>query len=306
METSEQTSSGTMTALIIGLVLLLGGGIYFWNKSRNLAARSDRTEQQADSLLAVKLRLDNDMRVLNEQLATAKEDNTELNRRMEMADSQLNRTNASLRELRRSNIGRTRTIENLNREVEQLTVTRDSLTTQTGALQDKINWQNQSNELLINQQKELQDKVTALDARIVTMVPRSSLTGDGFRVEAVKPNDKVTAKAKKTDALTISLNIPAEMRLEGLEEVYLSLTNDRQQAAIPPLRTETIALSDKNEVIPVHAVQNVNFAKTPMRVSFRLEPDADIQPGTYRASVYTNDRYLGSVEFQLRDSFWFF
>jgi len=295
-----------MTALIIGLVLFLAGGIYFWNKSRTLAARSDQTEQRADSLLAVKLRLENDMKVLNEQLGTAKEDNTELNRRIELADAELNRTNTSLRELRRGNAGRSRTIENLNREVEQLTAVRDSLTTQAVALQDKVNWQNQSNELLINQQKELQDKVTTLDARIVMMVPRSSLTGDGFRVEAVKPNDKVTAKAKKTDALAISLNIPAEMRLEGLQEVYLSLTNEQQQAAIPPLRTETVALSDKNEVIPVHAVQNINFAKTPMRISFRLDPDADMKPGTYRASVYTSDRYLGSVEFQLRDSFWFF
>jgi hypothetical protein len=132
------------------------------------------------------------------------------------------------------------------------------------------------------------------------------LTGDGFRVEAVKSNQKETAKAKKVDALTISLTVPAELALTGQQTVYLSLTNEERTTAMPPLRSETINLSTTNEVVPVHAMQTVSFGQTEQRIVFRIEPQAALKPGLYRASVYTRTAYLGSVEFRFRDSFWFF
>ena len=86
----------------------------------------------------------------------------------------------------------------------------------------------------------------------------------------------------------------------------LSLTDEQQQPMMPALRSATVTLPDVNEVIPVHATQAVNFARAPQRIFFNLSLETSIKPGIYRAAVFTKDAYLGSVEFCLRDSFWFF
>ena len=145
-----------------------------------------------------------------------------------------------------------------------------------------------------------------LKADLQTKVPRTALTGDAFRIETVKGNEKETAKAKKVDALMVSLSVPSEMGLTGTQEVYLSLTDEQNNGIMPTKNSSTVTLSGKNEVVPVHATQSVNFDKNPQRISFSVNPDSAIKPGIYRASVYTKDAYLGTAEFRLRNSFWFF
>lgn len=287
-------------------LVLLAGGIYVWNGSKALTRQNDRTERRADSLLSVRLQLETDMGKLNDELATAEVDNTGLNKRIEDASRRLTQNDASLRTLRRSSTGRVLTIRELNRNLTDLTTQRDSLGNQTNAMQGKIGWLTDSSTAYQNRNQQLGQEVAQLNGTLLTMVPRTALTGDGFRVEAVKSNSKETAKAKKVDALTISLNVPAEMGLTGRQDVYLSLTDEGRNAALPPLRTETVSLATTNEVIPVHAVQAVTFGPGQQRITFRLDPDADLKPGVYRAAVYTKNAYVGSVEFRFRDSFWFF
>ncbi len=289
--------------------VLLAGGIYFWNDNKALTRQSDLAERRADSLLSVRLQLETDMSQLKDQLATVKDNNTELNTRIDEANRQVarveSRSEARLRELRRGNTGRLLTIRDLNQNVAALTTQRDSLGNQMTAMTDKIGWLTDSNTVYQTRSEQLDQQVSQLNSTLLTMVPRTALTGDNFRVEAVKGNDKTTAKAKKVNALTISLNVPAELKLSGQQDVYLSLTDEAGKAIIPPLRTETVNLTATNEVVPVHAVQSVNFGLGQQRIMFRFDPDSPFKPGLYRASVYTKNRYLGSVEFRFRDSFWF-
>ncbi|SFC22276.1 hypothetical protein [Spirosoma endophyticum] len=305
METTERTP--TTLAWILATLIGLGvaGGLY-WNNNRTLTTRFDQAEQRADSLLSVKLQLEGDIRQLNSQLETATADKAYLDKRLENVHDQLNERNQAVNTLRQHNAGQTRTIQDLNQHLNRLSIARDSLENQMVAMHDKIKWQSQSSEQLRQQQNDLQQRLRTIDAQVLTMVPRSAITGDAFLVEVGKPNKKVTAKAKKANTLTISLNIPAVFKLEGIQEVYLSLTDEQQQPMTPALHSATVTLPDVNEVIPVHATQAVNFAKNPQRIFFNLSPGTDIKPGIYRAAVFTKDAYLGSVEFRLRDSFWFF
>lgn len=306
MEDYEQNTNWLAWVLGGLSLVLLAGGIYVWNGNKALTRQNDRTERRADSLLSVRLQLETDMGKPNEELATAKVDNTELNKRIEDANRRLTQNNASLSELRRGSAGRMLTIRELNRNLTDLTTQRDSLGNQMSAMGEKIGWLTDSSTVYQTRSAELGQEVAQLNSILLTMVPRTALTGDGFRVEAVKANRKETAKAKKVDALTISLNVPAGMNLTGRQDVYLSLTDEGRKAALPPLRTETVSLATTSEVIPVHAVQAVTFGPGQQRITFRLDPDADLKPGVYRAAVYTKNAYVGSVEFRFRDSFWFF
>ncbi|WP_338876749.1 hypothetical protein WBJ53_13930 [Spirosoma sp. SC4-14] len=296
-------TASLLTALV---VLFLAGGIYYWKKSWSLAKQNDLNELRADSLLSAKLRLEGDLRTLANQLDMAKDESQSLDNRINQLHGQLDRQTNTIGGLRRENSSRDRTIGSLHQDLSTLSVKGDSMQNQLEASRDKISWLTQSNELLISQNKELQQKVSDLTETLATKAPRAAITGDAFLVEATKPNQKQTAKAKKVHRLMVSLNVPAEMQLKGVQDVYLSLTDSQHNAMMSPLRSTTISLSNVNQVIPVHAIQGVDFSRNPQRISFNIAPDHTIRPGHYRAAVFTKDAYLGSVEFQFRDSFLFF
>ncbi len=296
-----------LTWLLGGLTLvLLAGGIYYYNQNQDLTQQTDLAGQRADSLLSVKLQLEGDVRQLTDQLTSAKSTNTELAQQREEINRRLAAANTSLRDVQRKANGRVQTIGELNRTIGDLNGQRDSLNNQMNAMQGKIGWLTDSNTVLSGRTEQLGQEVTRLNTTLLTMVPRYLLRGDGFRVEAVKANQKETAKAKKVNTLSISFNVPAELDLTGSHEVFLSLTDEQRNPMMTTLRTITVNTPTANEVVPVQAVQAVEFVPGQQRISFQIKPDAALKPGLYRAAIYTKDRYLGAVEFRFRDSFWFF
>lgn len=306
----ENNNAKTITAVLAGLmVLFLVGGIYYWNQSRSLTTQNDRIEQRADSLMSVKIRLEGDVQNLQDQLGAATTQQADLTRQLADVNGLLTARERTLDQLRRTKAGEQRTIRRLNADMASLTRDRDSLTNQMDAVVQKIDLLNEQNDQLNTQNNELaplRQQLAAMSEELKTKVSRQALTGDAFRVETRKKNDKETAKAKKVDEVTISLSVPAELGLTGTEEVYLSLTDEQHNAMMPALSTNTVMVGGASESIPVHASQAVNFGQNPQRISFTITPATNVKPGVYRASVYTKDRYLGATEFGLRDSFWFF
>lgn len=305
METTQRTSTPLTGILAMLVILGLVGGLY-WNQTRRMIDRFNQEERRADSLLSVKLQLEGDVRSLTSQLETATGENEFLDKRISDLHGQLYQRDAMEKQLRQQNRLRIGTIQGLTRNLDSITTIRDSLENQLAAMTDKIHWMNDENQLLLNQTKGLQQKINELNTILQTKVPRSAITGDDFMVESTKSNHKETAKAKKVHTLTISLDVPPELQLENIQDVFVSLTDPQHNPIMTPLRTTTVVLSDINEVVPIHAVQRVIFTGKPKRISISLTPDKTLKPGVYRASVYTKDTYLGSVDFQLRDSFWFF
>lgn len=296
-------SANVLTALML---LFLAGSIYFWQKSEDLTEEKDLSEQRADSLLSVRLQLEGDIRSLNRQLETSTDEAAYLSQRLDNTQSLVGNRDRIINKFRQTSLDQKHTIRRLNQTITGVTTARDSLDNVMEAIRDKISWLTDSNNLLISQNKELNQQIKNLHTSLLTKAPQSAITGDAFRVEAIKRNRKETAKAKKVHALTISLSIPTELQLNGTQEVYLSLTDEHRNAMVPALQTSTVMLADVNEVIPVHAMQEVNFDRNPQRISFSIKPSEGVKPGLYRASVFTKNTYLGSVEFQFRDSFLFF
>lgn len=306
MEKTEQKSN-LIVGLLSGLtILLFAFGMYTWHKNGLLRKQDDLRKQRADSLLSENLHLKGNIHRVNDQLHAAvtesslgKEQLTELNTRV-------SRRNELVGSLRRAHFMAVDTLQQLHQNLSQLSTVRDSLENQMAAIIDKIDWLNDSNALLLGQNEDLQRTIDNLTTDLVTKVSRSAITADGFRVEAKKPNGKETAKANKVYSLAVSFSVPAELRRDTVQEVFLSLMNAQKQTPLPALRTTTITLPTVNEVVPIHAVQRINFNLNPQRITFQMTPNEPIEPGLYRASIYTKDDYLGSVEFQFRTSFLFF
>lgn len=304
---SRQPKTKLSTTIVTSLFLLsLATGIYFWKTSGQLARQNNLNELRADSLLSAKLRLEGDIRSLESQLESNADNSMSLDNRITDLHQLLDQRDHEIQSLRRDKARRERSTQLHNRKADTSTIRTDSLEKQLEAVSDKVDWLSENNSLLVEQNNDLQKQISHLNNTLSTTVSRTTLTGDAFFVEATKGNKKETAKAKKVKTLTISLNIPSELHLEGSQEVYLSLTNEQRAASIPPLRTTTVSLATTNDVIPVHATQRINFDQNPQRISFIVRPGTTLKPGKYRASVFTKDRYLGSVDFHFRDSFLFF
>lgn len=273
-----------VTAVMATLLMLsITGGIYYWDKSRDLAQVKNRVEQPDNSLLLGQSR---DIINLTNRYEQVKKENQSLTRQVKELNNLLNEKYAQLWELQ----------SNSAANMLQL---RDSVRAQLSQMQGESGQ-------MTNQNSNLGSEITSLNEKMQTMVPRSALTADAFRIEAIKRNNKVTAKAKKVHTLTISFTVPPKLGLEGKQELYLSLTDLQGNLLMRPLRTATITGSELNKTIPVHAVKSIDFGKSIQRVAFSIESTEDIQAGIYQASVFTKDDYLGTVEFEFRDSLWFF
>ena len=274
-------------AVILGTIaaLSIAGGIYALNKSNDLAKK---VALQEETLEAAKQNEERKITSLNRDISVITGKNNVLNRELEEVNKLLDRKEALLRELNHNNNKRQKAF--------------DTLLASRGDLIEQMEGENAA---WSERKATLQNEINFLNEKLRTMVPRSSLTADGFRVEAVKRNEKVTAKAKKVDDIRISFNVPAEMGLEGANQIYLSLTDMQGKSMYTPIMTVDIGGNETDHRVPVHASTTVNFDTESRHITFVASP-GDVEPGVYRASVYSKTGYLGAVEFQVRDSFWFF
>ncbi|GAB4019344.1 hypothetical protein GCM10028808_56790 [Spirosoma migulaei] len=301
METEAHSSKTNKVLLLLGLLLLTAGGVYYWSQSRQPDALSDQTTPQADSSKMNKTQLHEQLDALRSQLADAKQENASLTDQLNGLNDLLAQTYDRIGVLESTRIDRMFPAIPENNGVDSGQL-RDSLSNQRALMRGKTDQLSEVSQ----QNRELQQALNQRDAKLKTMVSTSAVTGDAFQVSLLKSNQKVTAKAKKVNALDLSFTVPAERHMEGTKDVYLSLVHESGRSPARPLPLATVTLPSGNLMIPVDAVQTITFNGMKQPIKFRFHPTVTLEPGTYRASVYTNDAYLGSVTVQLRDSFWFF
>lgn len=306
METPATNWKIATGIFLILLLLLLIGGIYFWPKDNDSTLLPNPQKGQVDSLLSVKRQLESNLADVRSQLEDAREENASLNSQIDNLDKLLSQNYDQLKSHYGDHIDHTFAMNGMNHKVARLTHLQDSVTNQLGPLQGDADRLSKSNDALTEQNRKLQQLLNQRDTSLSAMVPRSALTSDAFLFEAIKPNGKETAKARKVNTLTVSFTVPDEKKLTGLQDVFLSLTDNHQKAMTPSVRMVTVKLPKGPKELSVQAIQAVDFDQHPKRISFKINPKTAVKPGIYRASIYTQTTYLGLVEFSFRDSFWFF
>jgi hypothetical protein len=304
-------ASGTTTKWIAGiLTVLLGGalagGIFYWDKSGNLASEKDKMELKADSMLSVKLNLEREILNLSTQINDAVKDNKSLGGQVHAANAKLKKSKALLHTFQKSNQNQIRDIDRLNQQLAQLEDVRNSLKDEFEALQNEKSALFEENKELKVNNAGLTQQVNLLTVQMKELVPRTLITADNFSVDVLKSNEKLTAKAKKADALVISMTLPAALKEAGEQEVFLSITDLQNVPMGGAIGNQSITTADGSVQVPVYAVRKVDFSHNPQKVTFQFEPTQKVEAGTYKVRIYTPSAYLGSTEFSLRESFLFF
>lgn len=306
MEWTAQNSKTIAAILAFLLTTSAITGLYYWDKSGDLAKAKDKTALRADSLLSVKLNLERDINTLSNDLSNARRDNETFTQKLNSTQSLLTKKNRVLAKLtNESNINK-EDLASLREQVTELTALKSDLKAEIETYQsEKDKWQGDNNRLKTTNDR-LQTQVNELTAQLGGIVPKNVITANNFRVDVLKNNHKVTAKAKKANSIMVSFTLPTLLPADGDQQVFLSLTDVENRPMSGVLQNKTVSTGEKTLDVPVHAAQTVDFGRNPQKVVFEFVPDQKVTDGIYKAGIYTNNAYLGSVEFQLRDSFWFF
>jgi hypothetical protein len=283
MELSK-TKLKIVTGILASLLILsAAGNVYFWNSMHTSTVADDQDKDDFTTSLSTQT---GDINRLNKRLAEIEQQNGLLQEQVGELDGLLKQANNQVWELRTR---KSNPVANLS----------PAQVGRNGGGSDQLAMLS-SNEQLNAQIASLQDSLNAL--------ANQKLAADNFRIVAFKRNSKETAKAKKVDKLTISLNMPAANGGQEAETVFLSLINPEGNGISSPLETLTLRGPEGKKTVPVHAKKVVDLEGRAswQQVTFTIQETDNIKPGTYRAFLYTQSKYLGSVQVQFRDSFWFF
>jgi len=268
--------------LAVLLVLSAAANIYYWNRINTLTASNDQDLDDTDTSLNTQT---GDVDGLKNELADLQQQNGLLKEKVGNLDGMLKEANNQVWQLRTRKSNPVAVLSPV--EVD------NSGSSNENAMRSRV--------------EQLNDQIAALQDSLQRL-SNQRRKADNFRIVAFKRNSKETAKAKKVDKLTISLQVPAANGQQKSDTVYVSLRNLEGKGISSPLETLTLPDQEGRKPIPVHGRKVVDLSKNSnwQELTFDMQGMDAIKPGTYRASVYTRSNYMGSVEVQFRDSFWFF
>lgn len=314
--TQNQNPSGNTdqrwknTSIILG-VLLLGaiifGGMFYskykatTHKATDLGAQLDSTRTALQGELSTLNVSYNEQIALNDTLSVDLQEKIaeveDLKVRIEKARKELKVSKSNTEEIRARlaqmeelKTALERDILGLKEENASLAANNQALNTELSATKDEVNTLNTK----VMSLTAANEKLTG---RLKTVAP-AGFRADNFTVTSATRKDKLTSKAKKIDAITVTFdlnNIPEEY--QGNREIYLVLTefNGNPVAAVPGKEVNL-----KFGAEPVHLraadVEKANL-KARQSMSMSFEPTDDLNPGTYNVLVYADSGYLGSTGF---------
>ncbi len=303
------------TGLAFAATATLGAYQYRVIENKNLDIT--KVNNTTDSLIIVKSNLKNEVVALTENLEKEIEEGKKTEEELAKLNATLIEKNRELKNLRnqRTNNARAQKAKDeeialLNGQINDLNKQKSEMEQELGKIPLLEAEQLRLNAALAQWEtyyQKLKDEFQELDqkhARLLFDAP-----GDNFHVEALTQSDKLTSKAKKTKKIRVSFLMPAYMQrqMSGSKSVYLSLFDDKIKP-IPGAIKEVSVNAPGSSAIPIeiHAVQTVDYTKNPQVVAFTVEIDQKLLPGLYKGKVYSDDDYLGTVDFRLKDSFMFF
>jgi dynactin complex subunit len=265
------------------LVLSVVGNIYYWSRETTQTSQDD---QEVDDSSTSLFSQDEEVARIKKQMAEIEGKNGLLAEKVQDLNGMLKEANNQVWELR--NRKGSSAAEFYPVDVRSRTSLGDS-------------------DAMFSTNEQLKAQIAALQDSL-QQLKNPPLTADNFRMVAFKRNSKETAKAKKVDRLTISLKVPSATSQQDSETIFLNLTDLEGKGISSPLETLTLEGQRTKKTVSVHDKKVVELSKQSAwkEVTFDMQQLDNIHPGTYRASLYTKNKYLGSVEVQFRDSFWIF
>jgi len=295
------------------LILSIASSAYFWNVSTNRGLERNAIELEKESLLIEKGVLATQLENVKETYDLVMAENGELKGTVEQNLKAIAEKSAELGKLKKQQTSDRKNLEGLKKDVEMLRSARVSLETEVTALRKENEILRTENERLSgelrkakNENQMLVDKVDQLSEMsqnlksIQEFVAPAGIRANAFRVEVEKRNDKLTVKGKRARELGISfdlMDVPENM--QGVQKIYLSITDNKGVPISGKNNRQTkIGSGEKRMDVVSQQVKEINLTGT-QRLGFTYPLEQKLAPGYYRATVYTEAGWIGSVSFRV-------
>ncbi|MEO5642521.1 MAG: hypothetical protein ABIQ40_14215 [Bacteroidia bacterium] len=292
--TIEKKARWIAGGLTVLLVLAVSSTLFYYNSGQTYKSDADRARLAQDSILAVKQLLDKEMQDTRIELENSKGRNAELDKKLAESEAALHEKQTQIDKLLAENA----TVASLRKQLRDLKTERLSMEKQIQNLLAE-NHQLQEDNLRLSQNigqlerdnMSLQDKLYAADIL-------NSRAGN-FRVDMMRNSSKVTAKAKRTNEIGVSFELPSTISsATGSKEIYLVVL-DPQGKPVANKSNKKITLKDGRTITAVKT-QAADLSGTPQTISLNVKLDSKMkQKGIYKVQVFTEDGMLGATQMRM-------
>lgn len=320
-----ENSVSSATKYILGgflsvFLLSVVTAILFFSKVVKLRNENEIITSKTDSLQLVKDKLAYQIEDLSKELEMEKTDKESLQLTINSINGLLAEKQTKISQLKKevehankTNASTSEKVQLLTNQITELSQLKNSMEANLSEMQINSEALSSENKSLKNevshlnaQNGELKSEIYVLNQHLANV--RYAAPADNFKIETLKRNEKVTAKAKKVKTIQVSFLIPDDIRLgsQQTEVLYLTIV-DKDKNPIPGV-IKTMRVNKNAKVVPidVHASLSHDFSKKSDFVNFTFEVDERLKPGTYSMSIFSEDDYYGTAEFTVAKSFWMF
>ena len=295
------------------LAFSIASSAYFWNASTNRELERNAIEMEKESLLVEKGLLVAQLDNLKQTYDLAMAENGQLKGTVELNEKVIAEKSAELGKIKKQQTLDRKNLEGLKKDIQMMRNAKVNLEAELSALQKENEGLRAENERLSgelrkvkNENQMLVDKVGELTVMsqnlksIQESIAPGGIRASAFRVEVEKRNDKLTVKGKKARELSISfdlMDVPENMH--GVQKIYLAIT-DNKGTPISGKNNKPVKVgsADKKSEVVSQQVKEVNVTST-QRLGFTYPLEQKLEPGYYRAVVYTENGWIGSVSFRV-------
>lgn len=284
--------AGTLTGL---LLLAMLAGVYQYNRGQDYKSEAETALLRQDSILAVKQMLDKELADMRIELGNAKGQNAELDEQLLAKERTLLEKQAEIDRL----VAQNATVQSLRNQLAQLKSERETMNLQIQALLTENQALSADNQRLRNSIITLEGDKLALQEKL-NAADRTGNRASNFRVDMMRNNGKVTAKAKRTRDIKVSFDMPMNNSDEttGSKEVYLVIVGPDGKAVRNDAATSVILTS--GTVIDPIKTKKVEMKDNPQTVVMDVSLDSKVKSGgVYKVQVYTMDGMIGSSQIKM-------
>ncbi|MEI6409419.1 MAG: hypothetical protein WCR52_08555 [Bacteroidota bacterium] len=289
------------------LTLAAGLGFFFWQKSKNYLAETQRLESERQDLekqkTAIEASLDSlstaysDLRTENENLQGKVTSTAAIIEQKEIVIKQIKATSAKDVDALRDQVAN---LQKTKIEYETIISTLQNENAQLKAENERLAGENKD---LKGQKTDLEGKVTDLGKQLEEQIRKTqsaSFKATSFRVELERRNDKLTSSARRAREIFVSFDLAdVPEPFQGAQKLYLVITDDKGNPIVSSNPTKTTVYAPTGPVeVMAQVVKAVVLEKT-QRESFNYKFDERLKSGNYVVAIYCDKGLLGASTFRL-------
>ncbi len=294
-------------AVTLLLALAAGLGFFFWQKSQNYLAQSEKIEAERVSLEKEKLSVEAALDSLAGAYEGLRTENETLNGKVSSTAAIIQKKEILIRQIRNSNA---KDIESLRAQVADLQREKISVETIVTTLRAENEQLKLENQRLTGENEQLKGNITDLNTKAVDMAKQleeqirktqsATFKASSFRVELEKRGDRLTTKARKAREVFVSFDLAdVPTTYHGPQKLYMVITDDKGNPIMAknPIKATVFAPSGPVEII-AQETKDIVLENT-QRHSFNHKFDERLKSGNYVVAIYCEKGLLGASSFRL-------